>query len=75
MGSFPETFYDLEIENPDNWCPGEFALEFYSDPMKISCIFQLQENFPKIPFLAFEKFVQLNSFFTDNSIQFFKKLE
>ena len=47
MGSFPETFYDLEIENPDNWCPGEFALEFYSDPMKISCIFQLPRKFSK----------------------------
>ena len=47
MGSFPETFYDLEIENPDNWCPGEFALEFNSDPMKISCIFQLPRKFSK----------------------------
>ena len=47
MGSFPETFYDLEIENPDNWCPGEFALEFNSDRMKISCIFQLPRKFSK----------------------------
>ena len=47
MGSFPETFYDLEIENPDNWCPGELALEFNSDRMKISCIFQLPRKFSK----------------------------
>ena len=33
MGSFPETFDDPEIENPDNWCPGKFALEFNSDRM------------------------------------------
>ena len=47
MGSFPETFYYPEIENPDNWCPGEFALEFNSDCMKISCIFQLSTKFSK----------------------------
>ena len=47
MGSFPERFYDLEIENPDNWCPGEFALEFNSYRMKISCIFQLPTKLSK----------------------------
>ena len=67
MGSFPETVYDLEIENPDNWCPGEFALELNSDHMKISCIFQLPTKFSKN--------IILGVFLPINSIQFFKKLE
>ena len=50
MGSFPETVYDLEIENPDNWCPGEFALELNSDHMKFLVSFSYQQNFPKISF-------------------------
>ena len=67
MGSFPETVYDLEIENPGNWCPGEFALELNSDRMKISCIFQLPTKFSKN--------IILGVFLAINSMQFFKKLE
>jgi len=76
VGSFPETFYDPGIENPDNWCPGEFALDFNSDRMKISCIFQLPTKFSKNTILGFWKVRPAKQFFLPiNSIQFFKKLE